>query len=62
MTAMIVLDSGMAIVKKKRKSLQPSICAASSSSCGSELSKKERQTIRLYTLTAAGSTSAQAVL
>ena len=30
--------------------------------CGRELSKKDRQTIRLYTLTAAGRTSAQGVL
>ena len=62
MTAMMVLDSGTAIWKKKRKSLQPSICAASSRSLGSVLSKNERHTIRLYTDTAAGSTSAQAVL
>lgn len=58
---MMVEESGRTMRKKNLKSLQPSIFAASSSSFGMPVSKKERHTIRLYAETATGSTMAQMV-
>lgn len=52
----MVPERGSATRKKKPKSLHPSMFAASSNSLGSVLSKNVRQTIRLYTETAPGST------
>ena len=58
---MMVEDRGMTMRKKNTKSLQPSILAASSISMGMPVSKNDRQTIKLYTDTATGSTTAQMV-
>ena len=62
MTEITALDSGSAMVKKKRRLPQPSICAASHRSGGRLVSKKVRATMMLYALTEKGSTSTQKVL
>ena len=59
MTASMALASGRAIWKKKRKSLQPSMCAASSSSPGMLDSKNVRAIIMFQTLSAPGKIMAQ---
>ena len=54
-------ETGMTIRRNIPNSPQPSILAASSSSCGTFVWKKERATIIVYTVMPAGSISARRV-